>query len=272
VGSNSITTGRQLVNPELVVSSTLGAPTGPFGDNTPIPAEEFTTANGLVPGTYRYLQFQASTAHYPSPYNNPGLNEIEVFGTLVPSNPTPGPNVALGKPVVASSGTYPFLAGFEAQRVTDGSTSDMFQKTYWLTPDNAGAGSYLVVDLEGLYDVTGIGLRNTHNSQFNDRNTRNFLIRGSDTLSGDNLAGAPVILSGGLPNVSDQSEIELFQFARDNGLVEGDYRYLRFEIVSAINNAGGLNEIEVYGTLVPEPGALGVFAAGAAALLMRRRR
>lgn len=270
-GSNAINAARQLVSPTLVTSGTLTQRSGSEGDTSPIPADTFAAS-----GTYRYLRFNATSA-YGSTYNNPGLNEIEVTGTRQFANPAPGTNVALNKPVVTSSGSYPYT-GFEAQNVTDGSTSDVFadganvgSSSYWLTPDGTGANSFFVLDLQEQFNVTGIGLRNTHNTQHNDRGTLAFEIRASNDPSGD-LAGAPVVLAGGLPNVSGEDPIELFQFAQDNGLVVGDYRYLRFNILSAIGNNGGLNEIEVYGTPVPEPTAAAVLGLAALAGLSRRRR
>jgi hypothetical protein len=274
LGANAITPAHDLVNPVNVVSGTLTQRSGAADDTTPIPADTFTAS-----GQFRYLRFRALSAYSDAAnYNNPGLNEIEVIGTRVPSNPTPAPNVALNKPIAASSGSYQFAAGFEPENVTDGDTNDVFttgpvnSSSYWLSREAEGAGSFFVVDLQDQYAVSALGMFNTHNTQFNDRGTLAFEVRAADTLDANNLADAPVILSGGLPNTAGQDPIEVFQFGADNGLVTGNYRFLRFNVLSAVGNNGGLTEFQVYGTIVPEPASLGLLAIGGLALLGRRRR
>ncbi len=105
--ANEVDGLQQLVNPAVILEGTLGARPvlAPTPSNAPVPAESFTSANGLSAATARYLKFEAITGTDSA---NVGLNEIEVFGT-------PGANTATGPPtlvineITAASASNPWL-------------------------------------------------------------------------------------------------------------------------------------------------------------------
>lgn len=177
-----------------------------------------------------------------------------------PSSSTPPPsgsNVALGKAVINGSSAYnglPFDQGaFPAQRVTDGSTTDVHSSNYWLGT-NGDPTQFFILDLGTEYDITEIHLRNTHNDQWNDRGTLNFTVSASTSVNGSNLLLSPqTILTGTLSNVANQNPIEADVFTAGNGLTETTARYLRFDSLTAVQNNAGLNEIEVYTSDTPPP-------------------
>lgn len=193
----------------------------------------------------------AHWTHSPEVGGTPGLANFPGEEVAPPT----GGNVALGKTVINGSSAYngrPFNQAngpgqnFSAQNVTDGSVSDIFGVNYWLGTDRAPT-QFFILDLGEEYDITEIRLRNTHNTQYNDRGTLNFTLSASSAIDGANLLVSPqTILSGTLSNVSGQNPIGADVFNADNGLTETTARYLRFDSLSAINNNAGLNEIEVY--------------------------
>ncbi len=169
-------------------------------------------------------------------------------------------NHALNKPVINGSGAYrsnpfnvPDAAGnFTAQNVTDGSTSDVFGVNYWLGRE-ATLNEYFILDLDNIIGISQIRLRNTHNTQYNDRGTADFQIWVSTEIDqSKQLVNPRLILSGTLTNVNGMSQIPADVFDADRGLVRTDARYVKFIALTA-NNAGnnvGLNEIEIYGSAV----------------------
>jgi len=192
-------------------------------------------------------------------------------------------NLALGKPIIDGSSAYDGRAfddntqGFAAFHVTDGSDTDVFGQSYWLGTDGQ-VNQFFVLDLEQSYIVDQINLINTHNTQYNDRGTADFLIRGSNDLAliTGSSSSEPVILSGTLSTVTGMAPIPADVFTAADGLLVGSYRYLRFESLSSTYGNGhiGLNEIQVFG-LVPEPSTLLVWsllaAMGIGAAWRRRR-
>jgi hypothetical protein len=183
----------------------------------------------------------------------PGTENFPTTATPPPS----GANVALGKTVINGSSAYnglPFNQGsFPASNVTDGSSSDVFGLNYWLGSDGDPT-QFFILDLGSEYEITGIHLRNTHNTQYNDRGTLNFTVSAANSVNGSNLLVSPqTILSGTLSNVASQDPIEADIFTADNGLTEITARYLLFDSLTAIQNNAGLNEIEVYTSTTPPP-------------------
>jgi len=78
--ASTLDASNQLEGATQILAGTLTPRTvaAPAPPESPIPADSFTAANGLVPATARYLKFET----LGSPYGlNVGLNEIEVFGT-----------------------------------------------------------------------------------------------------------------------------------------------------------------------------------------------
>jgi len=164
-------------------------------------------------------------------------------------------NVALSKPVIRVSSEY--SSGFSASKVTDGSTTDSFGNNYWITLDNQGVGAFFTLDLQGIFYLTEIRLRNTNNTGFNDRGTGGFRILASNSVNGSNQLISPqTILTGTLT----QGSGTLVSFTTSNGFAAGNYRYLHFVVDSlapwASTGSAGLNEIEAFGvTGVAPPNA-----------------
>lgn len=195
---------------------------------------------------------------------NAGKNSLG-YDTTAP-DPSQVANVALGKTVIDGSGAYsnnpfnvPDAAGnFVAQNVVDGSTGDIFGVNYWLGREGV-LNEYFTLDLGAALQVQEIRLRNTHNTQYNDRGTAKFQIYGALDVDGNKQLLQPLlILSGTLASSSGLDPIPAYSFKALNGLTVTNVRYLKFVALTA-NNAGnnvGLNEIEVY---APPPGAGGSY-------------
>lgn len=172
------------------------------------------------------------------------------------SAPTELVNVALGHPVIDGSGAYFNNAynvadgsgNFTAQNVTDGSVVDTFGVSYWLGREGR-TNEYFTVDLGKSVLVEQIRLRNTHNTQYNDRGTAAFQIYAAESVDSRNgLVNPQLVLAGTLRNVASLSPIPADAFTPTNGLTSTNARYLKFVALTA-NNPGnhvGLNEIEVY--------------------------
>ena len=275
--STGIDGGNNLVNPVEILSSSLYNTTGvsPSFENV------FTAENGLTTGPARYLAFQPIDGTYFN--GNIGLNEIEVYEE-VRHEPTEPPryndNIALNKPIVDGSSSWnqqAFDGGdFPAQFAVDGSIADhsAVPSQHWLASefcpgpdciDGPDAEAYFTVDLGDLYRIDEITLRNTHNRQFNDRGTEEFVIFGAQEVDASGALIDPVpILSGELARTDGQAPIDPESFTTENGLApESDFRYLRFQALSHYtsdtNGGAGLNEFEVYGRLVSDLGGGGDF-------------
>lgn len=269
---------NQLISPVPILSGNLSNVTGQVN----IVGDIFTTANGLVSGAQaRYLRFEPLVSTYGN--NNVGLNEIEIYDLGFVN-----PNKAAGKPIIDGSGAWdggvpcvgqPFNGGtFPAGRVTDESVADANtgRTSYWLGREYCD-NEYFTVDLEGIYDLDEVVLRNAHNAQHNDSGTGEFVLYGATQLDGANQLVDPfVITAGDLTNTSGQLEI-----TGDSFMIGDDVppvRYLKFQALtyleSATNGRAGLNELEVYGTVIPEPGttALAIVALACVGMVARRRR
>ena len=197
-------------------------------------------------------------------------------------------NLALGKPVIDFSNQYGNSPDFAAQHVTDGSTADLFARSYWITDDNAGVGAFFTLDLQSIFQINELDLLNTHNAEYENRGTGSFSIYAANSLvAGTNqLSGGQLILTGTLTDShtlgGSGGAIPVDQFTAANGLSVGNYRYLQF-VVDTLpayaqgSNAAGLNEIQVYGAAIPEPSSAAfLFTGGALAAALpwclRRRR
>ena len=175
-------------------------------------------------------------------------------------------NMALNKALINGTGHYPNLAfnqpggagvDFHPSKVTDGSTTDAFSSTYWLGREGVANESF-IVDLGAPVAIKWLYLRNTHNTQYNDRATLNFRVFASSSVDGSNNLVSPVqILSSTLARVDSQAPIQAQAFSGVNGLTPTTARYLRFESLTALNNHAGLNEFEVYSAFTGAPGPTG---------------
>jgi hypothetical protein len=278
--SNSIDGDNNLVDPVEILSSSLFNTTGvsPSFENV------FTADNGLTVGPARYLAFQAIDGTYFN--GNIGLNEIEVYEEVLHETTEPpryNDNIALNKPIIDGSSAWNQVAfddevtgQFPARFVVDGSIADhsAAPSQHWLASefcpgpdciDGPDAEAYFTLDLGDVYRVDEIALRNTHNRQFNDRGTEEFVVFGSNEIDENGALIDPVpILSGELARSDGQSPISAESFTGENGLIQNaDFRYLRFQALShyasETNGGAGLNEFEVYGRLVSELGGGGDF-------------
>jgi hypothetical protein len=211
----------------------------------------------------RWIRFEAETYIQPNPTccTGAGLSEMFVYGAV--------DNLALHNPLIKTSGEYQFAPAFNAANVTDGSTTDEFQYSYWLGREGTTNESF-TVDLGALYNLDEIHLRNTHNEVHNDRGTDEFVVYGATAVDGNNDLVDPFVLAtGNLTNVNGQTNLTTDVFG-----VTGAARYVQFVALTANNLAGnvGLNEIEVYGSPVPEPSTFALAGMAGIAVLWRLRR
>jgi hypothetical protein len=176
-------------------------------------------------------------------------------------------NVALGKPIVDGSGSWaggvvgegaPFNGGlFPASRAVDGIMyeADNAPESWWLGREQT-LDEYFTLDLGDVYLVDQINLFNTHNRQYNDRGTEEFVIFGSLTVdAGNQLVDPFPVLSGSLIDTTFEEDITPEIFMAGDGLNVADVRYLQFQALSSIYGNGnvGLNEIEVYSSTFVTP-------------------
>ena len=216
----------------------------------------------------------------------PSLFPALVALALSPALSSPAAdNFALGKPVIDFSNQFstpPAGTSFAAQNVTDGSTTDVFGSNYWLTDDNQGTGAFFTIDLGGPLAVTGVGLRNTHNANFEDRGTAGFSLYAANAVDAANKLVLPqLILTGSLTDFHDQpadATIPTDLFTSADGLTAGSFRYLEFVVdtlpgYASDHRSAGLNEFEVYAAEVPEPSSAFLLGGGLlTALLFVLRR
>ena len=172
-------------------------------------------------------------------------------------------NLALGAAVIGGSGAYPNLAfnggtvpnDFSALNVTDGSAGDLFGYSYWLGREGI-TNEHFVLDLGSPVEISQVLLRNTHNTQSNDRGTANFTLVASSSVDGSNQPVSPVqILNSTLTTRTGLAPIPGDSFTSANGLTPVTARYLKFEALTSSYTVNvGLNEIEVFGTRIAGPG------------------
>ena len=183
-------------------------------------------------------------------------------GAIRPADPAPT-NLALQKTVINASGHFPNLtfdqppnagADFRAQHVTDGSDRDVYSSNYWLGRDQI-PNQWFIVDLGAPVAVKQLLLRNTHNTQFNDRGTLGFRVFAASSIDGSNqLVSQTQILAGTLTAVNNQAPIIAQAFSAQNGLTPTTARFFKFESLTAVSNNAGLNEFEVYTGFASPPG------------------
>jgi hypothetical protein len=273
---NTVDANNQLVGGTQILQGRLTNTAG----QTVITPDVFTSANGLTIADARYVRFEALNSAY-SDTNNIALNEIEIYADEQHAPTVYRNNVAFGKPVIKETGSYgaPNPSPYPASRVTDGSSADSngARSSYWLGREMQDGESF-TLDLQGIYHVDEIDLRNTHNKIYNDRGTGEFFILGATAVDGNNeLIQPELILAGQLTNTGGTTIIPADVFTAANGLIPMNVRYLQFTAVTKVppvNGFGGvgLNEIEVYGTLVPEPSTVLLLGVAGVVLGWRRMR
>jgi hypothetical protein len=255
-GANELIGGREILQGQLPNAAGL----------LQLPETVFNNSNGLTDATARYLRFETLGDTYANAAV--GLNEIEVYSKAIhPPTPLPRPNLAAGKSVIDGSGAFDGVVSgqgasfdggsFPATRVTDGSVTDVNigRTSYWLGRERT-RNEYFTVDLGQVFTLEEIGLRNTHNTQYNDRGTKDFILLGAQDLDASNQLVNPVeVLRGTLANVSGQNPIAPQYFTSAAGLKEADVRYLKFiasnYYFGPTNGGSGLNDLLVYGRPFP---------------------
>ena len=173
--------------------------------------------------------------------------QINTANTPQPAPQNPSVNIALNKPATASSYWYfDETSLFPPAAAVDGKTGegDCADKvkgggSYWLLAD--GRTGWVQVDLGADYNITKIRWLNTHNGTCQDRATTQYHIE----VSGD-----PNHAGGGREVAQGQMEMETSpSFIEKSFTPAVAGRYVRFVVDSYYKNGGGLNELEVYGTL-----------------------
>jgi hypothetical protein len=180
-----------------------------------------------------------------------------------------GTNLALKKPLQSQSHEWNNTDQYNGSHVVDGIVCEIDQNeggtgisSFWLGLEGT-LNETVTIDLQMPTLITEIHLRNTHNAQFNDRNTMDFQINaanditsctvGTQTISG--LMNPVTILMGVLSDVDGitcPDEIPPDVFNSTSGLTTGGqmFRYVQFQATDSYhtNNNVGLNEMEIYGS------------------------
>jgi hypothetical protein len=190
-----------------------------------------------------------------------------------------GTNLALHKPLVDQSSEWNNTDQYNGSHITDGLVCESDQNeggtnvsSFWLCRESGSTKlppETVTIDLQTPTMITEIHLRNTHNAQFNDRNTFNFQIdAGNDVCVGGEgitqrtlLMNPVTILIGQLSDVDAincPDEIPPDIFDSTSGLTTGGvaFRYIQFIAIDSYHSAAnmgnmnnrGLNELEVYGS------------------------
>jgi hypothetical protein len=183
------------------------------------------------------------------------------------------PNLALNKPVIDESSQWSSGAAtvhqYDGAHITDGLVCEIDQNeggsyisSFWLGAEGQ-ANQTVTIDLQAPTLITEIHLRNTHNAQFNDRNTLDFQIDAANDVQTcgqgnrkfTTLVNPVTILMGQLSDVDGVTcpdEIPPDIFDATLGLTTGGiaFRYLQFTALDSYHpsNNVGLNELEVYGS------------------------
>ena len=105
-----------------------------------------------------------------------------------------------------------------------------------------------------LYTVDSFVVQNTHNRWANDRGTLDFRIQ----ISLDNSSWTTVVDNTLDWTNSSIDPIPLQTF----DITSADARYVKFWVDSSYGYGGGINELEVYGSPVPLPGAVWLLGSG----------
>ena len=177
--------------------------------------------------------------------------------------------------------------GFSATRIADGVMAEDGEFNMWLVgagSQNSAGENTVTIDLGAEYDISRIDLYNTHNRRFNNFGTDSFRIDASNSVAKVNddvdmdLSGTiTTILTGNLSSTADESPITTVDSFGGGSITPHDHvRYLRFAAISGIvegNPDGrGLNEIQVWGTVIPEPSTLVLAALSLLGVLGFTRR
>ena len=173
--------------------------------------------------------------------------QINTADTQQPAPQNTSTNIALNKPVTASSYWYfDEYSMFPPAAAVDGKTveancADKVKGggSYWLLADQRLG--WVQVDLGADYDISRIRWLNTHNGTCQDRATTRYHIEVS--TDPNNATGGREVARGNMDIETNPSFME----KSFTPAVVG--RYVRFVVDDYYRNGGGLNELEVYGTL-----------------------
>jgi len=156
-----------------------------------------------------------------------GINEIEVYGYQR--------NIALGQTATASSTHNPTVA---AEHVVDGSILEENCTDYWLLPNDTTG--WVQVELDSLYQLSGIRWLNTHNDGYDDRAAAAWRM----AISADGVEFIEV--ANGYAEFTSTPEwvdIDSLPSGSDSA------RYVRLYVDGYHNRGGGANELEVFARL-----------------------
>jgi hypothetical protein len=136
--------------------------------------------------------------------------------------------------------------------------------SYWITP--GGQTGWFNIDLQNFYSIQYFEIQNTRNRDYgNDRGGKDFHI----SLSNDGVVFTTV-LTETLPRAFGiGTAIPIETYYLQSGFLA---RYVRFDLDSFYGGSGGINELSVYGSPVPIPGAAWLFGSALVGLVCFSRR
>ncbi|HWB04624.1 MAG TPA: lamin tail domain-containing protein [Verrucomicrobiales bacterium] len=226
LASSAVDGANQPLNPVEILNGTLTTRTiaAPTPAGSPVPADSFTSANGLTPVTARYLKFEALTSAYVT---NVGLNEIEVFG-----NPQTGGGTGNGRTPPAQ------LAINELTAAGAG--------PFWLELFNYGAAPFA---LGGCVLETSTGASYTFpagSMAAGSFQTVQAPVLGFTPADGDKI----FLFSPGRTNVIDGAVVKLKHQARKPGLTGGEPGGFLSPALAAEQTPGNPNQITLNTAIV----------------------
>lgn len=195
-----------------------------------------------------------------------------------PVHPAGGPSATdllNGLSPVAQAGNFQQEASTGVSALTNGSSDTFYgtgvggdNHTGYATADASGGGQFLVYDLGGVFNLSSIVTFGGWGDGGRDQQFYNILTS-SDGINFNPLASFAGVNTAGTTPISHR--VQLTEDSLPN-LATG-VTHVRFNFLDVENDYSGYTEIDVFGTLVPEPGTMtlaGLAALGVVAL--RRRR
>ena len=201
--------------------------------------------------------------------------------SLTPASVIGGSGSFGGSYVITTPWNFPGAPGgnvFDSQGPGPKFESPQTTGSAWLGNDS-DYDEFIVIDLDGSYDLTAIDIFNSHNGTWNDRWVNTFSITGANAVAapgscetgagtcGLDLFGlTSLLVSGTLLFDADPITAQTYLVSPTQS-----FHYLRFDGHSGSGIGTGINELHIHGT-VPEPSGLMLLGSTIVAFARMRRR